>query len=81
MSRSTRRRRRWRRRAWRLPSVRGAGIAVIIANVACTVAAVVVVLAGWLPLTTAGVVMTLATGAYTLVFAELQYQGLLRMRA
>ena len=64
-----------------LPSVRGAGIAVIIANVACTVAAVVVVLAGWLPLTTAGVVMTLATGAYTLVFAELQYQGLRRMRA
>ena len=61
--------------------MRGAGIAVIIANVACTVAAVVVVLAGWLPLTTAGVVMTLATGAYTLVFAELQYQGLLRMRA
>ena len=64
-----------------LPSVRGPGIAVIIANVACTVAAVVVVLAGWLPLTTAGVVMTLASGVYTLVFAELQYQGLRRMRA
>ncbi|MET0993267.1 MAG: hypothetical protein ABWY20_03935 [Mycobacterium sp.] len=64
-----------------LPSVRRAGIGVVIANLAFTVAAVVVVLAGWLPLTTAGVVMTLATGAYTLVFAELQYQGLLRMRA
>ncbi|BBY82302.1 hypothetical protein H7I53_13595 [Mycolicibacterium pulveris] len=58
-----------------LPSVRAAGMAVIIANVVYTVAAVVFVLAGVFPLTTIGVVLTLATGAYTLVFAELQYQG------
>ena len=64
-----------------LPSVRAPGIAVIIANIACTVAAVVVVLSGWLPLTTAGVVMKLACGVYTLVFAELQYQGVRRIRA
>ena len=61
--------------------MRGPGIAVIIANIACTVAAVVVVLGGWLPLTTAGVVMTLACGVYTLVFAELQYQGVRRIKA
>ena len=64
-----------------LPSVRRPGIAVIIANIACTVAAVVVVLGGWLALTTAGVVMTLACGVYTLVFAELQHQGVRRIKA
>lgn len=58
-----------------LPSVRAAGMAVIIANVVYTVAAVVFVLADVFPLTTIGVVLTLATGAYTLVFAELQYRG------
>lgn len=63
-----------------LPSVRNAGMAVIIANVVYTVAAVVFVLADVLPLTTIGVVLTLATGAYTLVFAELQYQGVRRMK-
>ncbi len=57
------------------------GIAVITANVLYTVAAVVFVLADWMPLTTLGVVLTLATGVYTLVFAELQYQGLRRMKA
>jgi hypothetical protein len=46
-----------------------------------TVAAVVHVLADWMPLTTLGVVLTLATGVYTLVFAELQYQGVRRMKA
>ena len=63
-----------------LPSVRNAGMAVIIANVVYTVAAVVFVLADVLPLTTIGVVLTLATGAYTLVFAELQYQGWRRIK-
>ncbi len=63
-----------------LPSVRGPAIAVIIANIVCTVAAVVVVLGGWLPLTIAGVVMTLACGVYTAIFAALQYQGVRRMR-
>lgn len=58
-----------------LPSVRRAGMGVIFANVAYTVAAVVLVLADVFPLTSTGVVLNLAAGVYTLVFAELQYQG------
>ena len=64
-----------------LPSVRVPGIAVIIANLLYTVAVVVLVLSDWMPLTTTGVVLTLATGVYTLVFAELQYQGWRRIKA
>jgi hypothetical protein len=64
-----------------LPSVRVPGIAVIIANLLYTVAAVVLVLSDWMPITTTGVVLTLATGVYTLVFAELQYQGWRRIKA
>ncbi|OBH16366.1 hypothetical protein [Mycobacterium sp. E3247] len=64
-----------------LPSVRRAGMGVIIANLAYTVAAVVLVLEDAFPLTTAGVALNLAAGAYTLVFAELQYQGWRRARA
>lgn len=64
-----------------LPSVRRAGLAVIIANVAYTVAAIVLVLADVFPLTSTGVVMNLAAGVYTLVFAELQYQGWRRAKA
>lgn len=64
-----------------LPAVRGAGIAVVAANVLYTVAAVAVVAVRAWPLTTVGVVLTLASGVYTLVFAELQYQGLRRLRA
>lgn len=63
-----------------LPALRTPGIAVITANVLYTVAAVVLVVSGWMPLTTTGVVLTLATGVYTLVFAELQYQGVRRMK-
>jgi hypothetical protein len=58
-----------------LPAVLRAGMAVVIANLLYTVAAVVFVLADVFPLTTTGVVLTLATGVYTAVFAELQYQG------
>jgi len=58
-----------------LPSVRVPGMAVIGANLLYTVASVVLVLSDWMPLTTTGVVLTLATGVYTLAFAELQYQG------
>jgi hypothetical protein len=65
----------------RLPSVRRAGMGVIIANLLYTVAAVVFVLADVFPLTSAGVALNLAAGAYTLVFAELQYQGWRRARA
>ncbi|OBF63474.1 hypothetical protein A5753_11945 [Mycobacterium sp. 852002-51971_SCH5477799-a] len=63
-----------------LPSVRRAGMTVIIANVAYTVAAIVLVLADIFPLTSTGVVLNLAAGVYTLVFAELQYQGWRRAR-
>ena len=63
-----------------LPSVRVPGIAVIVANLLYTVAAVVFVLTDWMPLTTTGVVLTLATGLYTAVFAELQYTGLRRVK-
>lgn len=62
-----------------LPSVRRAGLVVIAANVAYTVAAVAVVVTDVWTMTTMGVVLTLATGVYTLVFAELQYVGWRRL--
>jgi hypothetical protein len=64
----------------RMKHVRTPGIAVIVGNVVFTVAAVAVVLAGVWPLTTMGVVLTLGSGVYTLVMADLQYLGLRRMR-
>ena len=63
------------------PSVKRTGIVIAAGNVLYTVATVVFVLADVFPLTTVGVVLTLATGVYTLVMAELQYQGLRRMKA
>jgi hypothetical protein len=63
-----------------LSSVRRPGIGVILANLLYTAAAVVVVLAGVWPLTTTGIVLTLGSGVYTLVMADLQYLGLRRMR-
>jgi hypothetical protein len=65
----------------RLPSVRRAGMGVIIANLLYTVSTVAFVLADVFPLTSAGVVVNVAAGAYTLVFAELQYRGWRRARA
>ena len=64
-----------------LPSVRRAGMGVVIANLLYTVAAMVFVLADVFPLTTTGVILTLATGVYTAMFAELQYQGWRRAKA
>jgi hypothetical protein len=64
-----------------LPSVRKAGIGVIVANLLYSVGSVVAVLSGAVPLTTTGIVLTLATGVYTLVMADLQYLGLRRARA
>jgi hypothetical protein len=64
-----------------LPSVRRAGMAVIVANLLFTVATVVLVLEDVFPLTAFGVIATLASGVYTLVFAELQYLGWRRARA
>jgi len=64
-----------------LPSVLRAGMGVVLANLLFTVATVVLVLADVFPLTATGVVLTLASGVYTLLFAELQYQGWRRARA
>ncbi len=61
------------------PSIRMPGLALAIGNVAFSVATVIVVLAGVWPLTTAGVALVLGTGGYTLVMAELQYQGVRRI--
>ena len=63
------------------PSVRATGIVIAVGHVAYAVATVVFVLADVFPLTTAGVLLTLATGAYTLIMAELQYQGIRRITA
>jgi hypothetical protein len=57
------------------PSVKRPGIVIAVGNLVYTVATVVFVLADVFPLTTTGIVLTLASGAYTLVMAELQYQG------
>lgn len=64
-----------------LPSVRLSGIAVAVGNVVYAVAAVVLVVSGVFALTTTGVVLILATGVYTLIMAELQYQGWRRIKA
>jgi hypothetical protein len=63
------------------PSVKRAGIVIAVGNLAYTVASVVFVLADVLPLTTTGIVLTLGAGVYTLVMAELQYQGWRRAKA
>jgi hypothetical protein len=64
-----------------LPSVRRAGLGVVLANLLYTVAAVLLVLEDVFPLTTTGVIAMLGSGIYTLFFAELQYQGWRRARA
>ena len=63
------------------PSVKRTGIVIAAGNAIYTVATVVFVLAEVFPLTTVGVVLTLATGVYPLVMAELQYQGVRRIKA
>lgn len=63
-----------------LPSVRRAGLAVIIANIVYTAGVVGVVIAGVIPFTTTGVVLALGSGVYTLVFADLQYVGWRRLQ-
>jgi hypothetical protein len=64
-----------------LPNLRRAGVGVVIANTVFTVAAVAVVAADWLPLTTVGVAATLASGAYTTLFGYMQYVGVRRLQA
>ena len=63
------------------PAIRTSGLVLAIGNLLFSVATVVVVLAGVWPLTTTGVVLVLGTGVYTLVMAELQYQGVRRLKA
>jgi hypothetical protein len=63
------------------PSVKRAGIVIAVGNVAYTIASVVFVIADIFPLTATGIVLTLAAGVYTLVMAELQYQGWRRAKA
>jgi peptidoglycan/LPS O-acetylase OafA/YrhL len=60
--------------------VRRLGLILVIGNLVYTALAVAFVLADVMPLTTTGVVLTLGSGAFTLVMAELQYQGLRRAR-
>jgi len=62
-----------------LPSLRRVGIGVVVANVVCTMAAVAIIVAGVLPLTETGAVLTLAAGVYTALFALLQYLGVRRL--
>jgi len=64
-----------------LRRVRPAGLGAVIANLAYTVAVVVVAVADVFALTTAGIVFVIATGIYTLAAAELQYVGVRRIRA
>jgi hypothetical protein len=64
-----------------LHAVRGPGIGVVIANIAFTVGAVLAVLPGVSPLTTTGIVLTLGSGVYTALMADLQFMGVRRLRA
>jgi hypothetical protein len=64
-----------------LPSLRVVGIAISIANIVCTIATLLIVLADAAPLTEAGIAVTMATGVYTAFFAYLQYLGVRRLRA
>ncbi len=57
------------------PTVRTTGLLLALGNLLFSVVTVIVVVAGVWPLTTAGVLLVLGTGGYTLVMAELQYQG------
>jgi len=61
------------------PAIRRIGVGIVVANVVLAAAVVAVVVAGVLPLTGAGVVMTLATAAATLGFAYAQYLGVRRL--
>jgi hypothetical protein len=64
-----------------LPSLRTVGMSVSLANVLCTVATLLIVVADAAPLTEAGVAATLAVGVYTAFFGYVQYVGVRRLRA
>ena len=63
------------------PDLRRAGTGVVIANIVFTVAAVVIVAADALPLTSTGIAATLASGVYTALIGYLQYLGVRRLPA
>jgi hypothetical protein len=61
------------------PNIRRIGAGVVVANVVFVIAVVVVLSAGVLPLTGAGVALTLATAAAALGCAYVQYLGVRRL--
>jgi hypothetical protein len=61
--------------------LRVAAAAVITGNYLFSAFAVLAVVAGWFALTGFGVAVILATGVVTLLFADLQYLGVRRLRA
>ena len=63
------------------PDLRRVGIGLIAGNVVLTVATLVVLAAGVLPLTEAGVVATVATAGYFALMGYLQYLGVRRLPA
>ena len=63
------------------PDLRRAGIAIIGGNIVLTVAALVVIAVGALPLTETGVAATVAAGGYTALMGYLQYLGVRRLPA
>jgi hypothetical protein len=63
------------------PDLRRVGVGLIVGNVVLTMAALVVVAVGALPLTGAGVAATLVTGGYFALMGYLQYLGVRRLPA
>lgn len=61
-----------------MAAVRRPGIAVAIANVVFTIAAILAIVDDVWPLTTTGVAMMIVSAVYTLAMAELQYAGVRR---
>ena len=62
-----------------VPNVRRVGVCVLAGNIAFAILVTVVLIAGWLPLTAAGVVSTTAFTVLTLAFAYAQYLGVRRL--
>lgn len=63
------------------PNLRRVGVGLIAGNVVLTVAVLVVVAVGALPLTGAGIAATLATSGYFALMGYLQYLGVRRLPA
>ncbi|MCV7282992.1 hypothetical protein H7J88_25485 [Mycolicibacterium flavescens] len=64
-----------------VPQVRRVGVGVLAGNVAFAATAVLVLVAGWLPLTGFGAVSVLTFAALTLLLAYVQYRGVRRLDA